>query len=398
MEWLKRCIALTTLGLFLLSFQINAQRPEKVYSFVKQIKSFDFYRSSAQSWKKELDKNKADAEAVLNFYIANRMAMMTDAETWGKEKGSYFLGLDSIVKYAEANIKDTFEYYYLLIRTYRNYDDEFEKRMLKAYELGSDRPEIFSELLGFYATRMDNTKMKKFGTMWYNSGDVSPGILNWNYNVLASLEQNAILFTNGDNDTYPAWILQCVKNFRQDVTVININLAMIETYRAKLFSGISLPPYEIDTAKVNKEKNPYFAVIKFIVQHVIKYAGNRPVYIAMTVSPALYEDIKKDLYMTGMAFKYSKEPVDNMAYLVNNYEHQWLLDHLTMPMAPDMSVSVVQQMNVNYLPVFAKLFDYYTITGNDTRKKEISTLSLKLAEESNCMEYYEQLFHCDVKK
>ena len=364
---MKKIVLLT---LFLCSFISlskagNATQPEKIEAISKVSYPLDYYIEQANLWKLETEKNSANPGAWLNYFRAARYAnMLTRTEEKPFE-------MTAIVAATETAIPNSFEYYFIHYMS-NDWSDERFGYLLKAHEIAPDRPEIYHDLITWHTVNGNEVEVRFFSRKLFEAGEFYPALLAWNYNLLASAEPDAILLTHGDNDTYPAWVLQSVKNIRTDVKVLNVNLLMYDTYRKKIFESLGIPSIE----NPDKEDDPdlYLAIVRQILTQ-----AQQPVYLSVSIPEVTREAFAGNLFLTGLAFKYAPQSFDNVAVLKNNVENRFLKDYLKVDFNPDSVSSVMNSMNLNYLPSLLMLYQHYTAAGEKEKALDMEDLLRKIA-------------------
>ncbi len=131
-------------------------------------------------------------------------------------------------------------------------------------------------------------------------------------NFLESVSPNAIIFTYGDNDTYPLWYVQEVEGVRPDVRVINLSLIAVDWYIHAMRRKVNASPaikftipdeaYRGDKRNVvlfpenlvGKEKEwPIGRVLKFIGEKHPISAGGSEEYESYLPTRKIYIPVDK---------------------------------------------------------------------------------------------------------
>lgn len=256
----------------------------------------------------------------------------------------------------------------------------------------------------------------------FHSHDRSGNYVAWDYsyNILMSCEKDGILFTNGDNDTFPLWYLQEVENIRTDVRIVNLSLLNTDWYIQQLRDMEPRVPMQITDAMLeqvspiqwekrevtlkvpddvsteafeqfksdfgpvilNKPKEIKFEVPPTLIAGNYKLlrtqdymilnilAANKwkkPVYFATTVPQSnLVGGLQEFMRMEGLVMRIV--PIKEWRYSINNLETNLLEKYQYRLNDP----SVYYNSNIlallqNYRTAFIQLGDYYANSGESEK-------------------------------
>lgn len=344
--------------------------PQQIVSITKELHPPSYYNTQLELWKKEIASDDTNANAWLNFYLSSRIVNMLTPERNPHD-------LNDIYEQLSEKITGTYEYEYLSYLNGKGNHDLYH-HLEKAYVLDAGRTEIYSHMVNYHLIEGNEEEYSFFCKKWMESGEISSGILSWNYNALIGLEPNAILLTYGDNDTYPSWLLQEVDQVRSDVEVINVHLLKKNNYRKQTFEAIDIPALPAAVGEEIISIND----LTPLVDHLMQYS-DRPLYFNVTLPKKVRESYEQVLYTVGLAFKYSPVSFDNISVLKENYEQNFLTDYLRMGFAQDESATVLNSMNLSYIPAFIPLYKHYVEIEETEKSEELKKIMLHIGRVNN---------------
>ena len=381
---------LTALFAYTSASAVNA--PQDVPRFTQDFKSYEWYRAQADIWGEIIKKEPNNGKAWFNYFKANRyLGFYLDSTPDGAKNQS--VRMENILQDMGKAIPNSFEYNYCKWWNAGN-NFEYVNYLFKAFEIRDDSAEAAPDFIVYYETHFDKNKRDKFLKKWYESKFFSQSLLNYSYNVLMSLDKNAVIITSGDNDTYPLWILQAVKGLRPDVTVLNQQLIQIADYREKFLKDNKIAyDSRIFSDKDYIAKNNY-RIMPIFLKSIAEMNAARPVYFALTNDIEVLSEIKSNLYVVGLANKYVKDRIDNIAVLRKNWAN-FRLDYLNFDFYNEnngYNLTWAPQINMNYIAPAMLLYEHYITMEDSAQAKKLKVLMDKLAKEAKQEDYLKQYF------
>jgi tetratricopeptide (TPR) repeat protein len=195
--------------------------------------------------------------------------------------------------------------------------------------------------------------------------------VEYGYNMLISCGDRGVLFTNGDNDTFPLWFVQATPSkvngysapFKKNVIIANLSLLNTPWYIKQLKSWgvpISFTDREIDDLRPFRTTNRDFLIKDIMMRDIIATAAGiklnypkdfamstedfrarvmenyhpetqYPIFYANTVSPDNMQDVEPYKTVQGLVYRIGTKnyPIDiqQTEYLLNKaYKIQSMLD------------------------------------------------------------------------
>jgi hypothetical protein len=244
------------------------------------------------------------------------------------------------------------------------------------------------------------------------TGDYIP--YDYAYNILQTCDRDAILFTNGDNDTFPLWFLQEVEKIRKDVKVVNLSLLNTNWYIKQLRDSppkitikytdeyidnvlcASTAEAAIRSGRVDPEPDPATGILRWKtkrveavgiswdlpaaeeysllrVQDVMVFkiidwnTWEHPIYFAVTVADENKIGLQDYLSMEGMGFRLTKTKGVGLN-VERSHKNLWEVYKYRGINDPDVyKDDNTQKLLINYRAAYLQLAETYRTQGEKDR-------------------------------
>ena len=378
---MKRTFILATL---LTTIAANAQTyetsisttPQTIESIASTAYEPEWYKGQAKAWQQVVDKDAKDQTAWRNLFRATHFYEML-SNSFGEDQDNSATA--EVLRKMEQAVPDSYVLNMCKERFSLSGDSlaETHQTLSRAIELmpedalGDDITLLACREWLYYA---NDDKVHDLLVKAYQKQSIPESIMHYNWNMMQSMEPNAIYFGNGDNCLVPGKMMQEALGVRKDVTIIPASYLYAEEFRDALYKQLGIKPFvqakDYDRSIDGWEKEYSYDII----MHIIK-ESHRPAYFFTDITN--WTSMPQDsLYNEGLLLKYSDHQYDNFAVAMHNVKNVYHLEYLTEPDLVYTSWDSCKRFNNNYVFLLAHLIKQFRQKGDIAEAERLhNTLS-----------------------
>jgi hypothetical protein len=258
--------------------------------------------SQAAQWRDANTNAPPNALMQLNWFRSEQNAMIGNNN--GELKPTDKAQLNRIAEDIKTTAPGSFEQhladYYLGFPSKAAFAD-----LDAANKLAPERAELLAPMLSKAMLDGDGAELRKWSAEMDRRGGVTPPLKAAAADVLLSVPDNGILFTNGDMDTQPAVVRQVQQQEKPDLLIVDRRLLADPSYRERTWrqAGATGP---------TPSDGPVFA-------KKLLLSTSRPVYFALSLDRSWLDAFPGHLHAVGAAFRVGAPDAEDAAALARHW-------------------------------------------------------------------------------
>ncbi len=358
---LSRSVALGCVLVGLLAIGARAEsgrgRPPDVLSWRHQYHPRELYEALVTEWEAYVKRHPRDARAWVEWGHALRYS--------GKH-------VEAHAKYERAYRVDSrnpaaIDAWMSVEIDRMDEGDDWEsvhKELVRARKIDPDFARTYYTLWRVALFRGDDREAEECLRRVVEIGDMPRPLFDYGRNMVVGAPENAIILTNGDNDTYPPLAYQTITGDRRDVAIVNLSLLNTKGYaRHVQRKGVPLGLSDDEIGKLAHTKEKLIsAQLQEKIFESLKGAGwPRPLFYSVTVPPenrvlpcrTVLEGILERIVEPADGKKESSE-ID-LARCRELFDTVYRLESVTDPLVDWERESSVARMGTNYVHVLVEV-------------------------------------------
>jgi len=366
------------------------QKAETIESIVSNSHEPEWYAAQTEAWQKKVDANPRDQWAWHNLFRATYYHEML-TNSFRKDKNESRTA--DVIRKMEAMLPDS----YVLNISKSRFCLTTDSAAMKGdniYQAIKYMPEdVCAEDMEYLACRLwsinpKHEKVKELFTKSYQNRYFPARIMQYNRNMLLSMQSGALYFANGDAVTAPMKMIQEALEERQDVTVIPISFLHSDSYMDALYKRLNIKPLRIDVqdyGKYGDEWDKYYEadIIMYLIEK-----SQRPTYFSTDILTWTKLD-KDSIYNEGLILKYSPRQYNNFDVAMHNVKEVYNLEYLAMPDLVYDSWVTSQMLDMNNVTLLANLISKFRKKGDNVQADRLYSILNKCIERCPMQKYPE---------